>query len=170
MLCSFLLCSGSLVWRAAFFKFGPWMECKRAGPEREGSESYSDTEKPAKDTPRCKACFWIATPDCEICYELSVSLWLHRKGTSPNTCPPLKDGHFTRSRQTPFEGGWGNDDGTDYQTMEETFFIDVAGKKLSSTTIDLAGAASWFGSLCLAFGCTHIYIYIYVSSSLTLRP
>ena len=47
--------------------------------------------------------------------------------------PPLKDVHFTRSRQTPFEGGWGNDDGIDYQTMEETFFIDVAGKKLSST-------------------------------------
>ena len=154
MLCSFLLCSGSLVWRHAFFK-----EAVRGdGPEREGSESYSDTEKPAKDTPRCKACIFIRTPDCERCYELSVSLYIHRKRKSPNACPPAKDGPFTGSRQTPFPGGWGPDDGIDYQTMEETFFIDVAGKKLSSTTIDLAGAASWCGSLCLAFGCTYIYI------------
>ena len=41
---------------------------------------------------------------------------------------------------SPFPGGWGNDSGIDYQTMEETFFpMDC---NASSTTIDLAGAAT----------------------------
>ena len=101
--------------------------------------------------------------------EIACSKWIILAlSKSPNAWAPVKDGPFTGSRQTPFPGGWGNDDddGIDYQTMEETFFIDVAGKKLSSTTIDLAGAASWCGSLCLAFGCTYIYMCVF----LVLRP
>jgi len=66
--------------------------------------------------------------ECERCffYNLSVSFSLIRKSQ--------------KAMPSPFPGGWGDDSGIDYQTMEETFFpMDC---KASSTTIDLAGAAT----------------------------
>ena len=69
MLCSFLLCSGSLVWKHAFFTEHPkgWHhfallkeQSKGEGSAmREGSYSQSDTEEPAEVTPRRKDRFFI---------------------------------------------------------------------------------------------------------------
>ena len=77
--------------------------------------------------------------DCERCFELAVSSYIQRKRLQrifqgPKAADPRLP--------TPFPGGWGVDDpdGIDYQTMQETFFpMDC---NASSTTIDLAGAAT----------------------------
>ena len=77
--------------------------------------------------------------DCERCFELAVSSYIQRKRLQRKfQGPKAADPRLP----TPFQGGWGVDDpdGIDYQTMEETFFpMDC---NASSTTIDLAGAAT----------------------------
>ena len=66
--------------------------------------------------------------ECERCFLESLSRSFSRIRT-PQT-----------ARQSPFPGGWGNDSGIDYQSMEETFFsMDC---KAPSTIIDLAGTAT----------------------------
>ena len=142
---------------------------------REGSWSLSDTEEPAEVTPRRKDRFFIPISasyiaskrkgqwkdcECERCFFESLSRSFSRI-RKPQT-----------AMGSPFPGGWGDDSDIDYQSMEEAFFTMDC--KASSTTIDLAGAASRFGSLCLASGCTYIYIYMSLivldSSSLTSGP
>ena len=74
--------------------------------------------------------------DCERCFELSVSFYIQRKRLQRKS--PNARARPSSRLQTPFPGGWGNDPGIDYQSMEETFFsMDC---HASSTTIDLAGA------------------------------
>ena len=66
--------------------------------------------------------------ECERCFFESLSRSFSRI-RKPQT-----------AMQSPFPGGWGNDSGIDYQSMEETFFSKDC--KAPSTIIDLAGTAT----------------------------
>ena len=149
MLCSFLLCSGSLVWKHAFFTEHPkgWHhfallkeQSKGEGSAmREGSYSQSDTEEPAEVTPRRKDRFFIPISASYIASKGSGTI------TGKGKDGKGKDVHgfdcecekcffeslsrsFWRIRKpqtamgSPFPGGWGDDSDIDYQSMEEAFF------------------------------------------------